>query len=80
MEGRGMSSQEWLNAFKIALINENIEKMDELNAQLPQFETVEQMKEAQAYIAQAADLMQQQQLELRNNMNKILKTKKYLKS
>ncbi|MGM0623714.1 MAG: hypothetical protein ACQESH_06800 [Campylobacterota bacterium] len=75
-----MSSQEWLNAFKIALINENIEKMDELNAQLPQFETVEQMKEAQAYIAQAADLMQQQQLELRNNMNKILKTKKYLKS
>ena len=75
-----MSNQEWLESFKIALINEDIDAMDALNTRLPQFDNVAQMKEAQAYIAQAADLMQSRQLELRSNMNKIKQTKKYLKS
>jgi len=80
MEGRGVSSQSWLNQFKIAIIDKDIQKMDELNSSMPEFETLKQIYEAQAYIQQAIQIIMDKQSELRENMAKIQKTKKFLNS
>jgi len=80
MEGRGVSSQSWLNQFKIAIIDKDTQKMDELNSSMPEFETIEQICEAQAYIKQAIQIIVDKQSELRENMAKIQKTKKFLNS
>lgn len=80
MEGRSLSSQSWLNEYKLALIEEDFDTMDELNQSLPQFQTLQQMEEAQAYIEQSATILLQKQKELRQNMNDIIKAKKYLNS
>jgi len=75
-----MSSQSWLNQFKIAIIDKDIQKMSELNSLMPKFETIEQIYEAQAYIKQAIQLITNQQSKLSENMAKIQKTKKFLNS
>ena len=75
-----MSSQSWLNAFKIALIDSDEEKMQELNDNLPKFENVEQMQEACAYLQQAILHLANNQDEIKKDMASLVKTKKYLKS
>lgn len=80
MEGGSLSGQSWLTQYKLALIEEDFEQMEELNKALPQFDTIAQMEEAQAYIKQSASILLQKQKELRKNMNDIISTKKYLNS
>jgi len=75
-----VSSQSWLNQFKIAIVDKDTQKMDELNSSIPEFETIEQIYEAQAYIQQAIQIIMDKQSELRENMAKIQKTKKFLNS
>ena len=75
-----MSSQDWLKEFKIALVDEDEARLDALNANMPEFDSLKQMQEAQAYIYQAVELLLQKQAELRSNMEKITKTKKFLNS
>ncbi len=75
-----MSNEGWLTEFKIALVDDDREKMIELNENLPTFEKIEQMKEAQAYIAEAIRRLHSSREEVRSNMKKLQKTKSFLKS
>jgi len=75
-----VSSQSWLDEFKLALIEEDLDSIALLNEELPEFDDVKQMQEAQAYIKQAAQIILQRQNELRKKMNDIAKAKKYLNS
>ncbi|MGM0532885.1 MAG: hypothetical protein ACQERK_00150 [Campylobacterota bacterium] len=75
-----MSSQSWLEAFKLALIDADEKRMQELNDNLPEFETTAQMEEACAYLQQAILHLSSQQDTIKKDMGSIIKTKKYLKS
>jgi len=62
----------WLKAFKIAIAERNIEKIDELIQSTPEFESIQSMKEALYLIKEASTLIKESQ-------NDILKTKHKLK-
>ncbi|KIM10835.1 MAG: hypothetical protein KU37_08915 [Sulfuricurvum sp. PC08-66] len=69
---------QWLDAFKIALITQNWQRIEELNDALPSFETLDEMYQAQALLNEAITLYQERKLQLKSEMQKNRKTKKYL--
>ena len=70
----------WLNDFKIAIVEQNIEKLNELMDSIPQLETKEEMTEALYLIKEASELVQNLKNETSNSMGQIRKNLHYLKS
>ena len=68
----------WLNQLKIAIIEEDVDKMQELFKSMPQFETIEEMKSAQALIKEATNLLHTLQDEVAAKMRQLKKNIKYL--
>jgi len=67
------NSKEWIKSFKIALINNDIKKLEAFSKEnLPEFSSIEEAKKALSLINQAKDILIQEK-------NKIGKTLQALK-
>ena len=70
----------WLNDFKVAVIEENAEKIEELIDKIPSFNDESSAKEALALIHEAISIVNAQKLKALDSMNKICQTKAFLNS
>jgi len=71
---------EWLESFKIALIEENIDQLSSLISSMPKFETVEECHKAMVLISQAKDIMIKKRDMVANQMRQLEKSKRFLLS
>lgn len=71
---------EWINQLKIAIIENNEKKIESLIEKLPQFESVEQMKEAAYIMQEAHNLLTQEKDILASKLLKIKKQKEFINS
>ena len=67
----------WLDEFKIALIEENIEKLTKLHSNIPVFHELKEMKSAKALIEQAIPLLNQERNKVKLTMEQIKKAIKF---
>ena len=70
----------WLSKFKIAIIERNTEEIDTLLEELPTFTTVDEMKEAQYLMKEAATLLLNLKSQTQDTMQRIQKNLSFLKS
>ncbi len=70
----------WIDRFKIALIEEDESAMADLLASMPDFESVEEMRSAQQLIAQAIELFKGKKAEVARMMKEIETSRKFLTS
>ena len=66
-----------LNDIKIAVINEDIEKLEEFSKKEPSFSSVEEAKEILNYINLAKDILKKEKLKLFKEMQEIKKLQKF---
>lgn len=67
----------WLNELKIAYLNKNDDKMNELLDHLPTLKTRDEMLEALAIMEQIAEYAKIQQEKLNSEMRKLKQTKNF---
>ncbi|WP_456452424.1 hypothetical protein [Hydrogenimonas sp.] len=70
----------WLDDFKIALIEEDERRLASLVGQIPAFETTEEIESAMRLIAQARTLMEAKKDQVAKEMREIETAKKFLTS
>ncbi|WP_331773988.1 hypothetical protein [Sulfurospirillum sp. 1612] len=70
----------WLNKLKIAVIEENIENINALTTTIPNFDSLDKAQEALSLLQTAISLVKREQHKIALNMDKIRKTKEYLKN
>ncbi len=70
----------WLEEFKIALVQKNYKKIDELSRNLPTFEKVDEMITASALLESAKEIIKQEQKELSKNMSELKRSRKFFES
>lgn len=70
----------WLKEFKIALVEDNVAKMDELLDTMPQFETLEDLQEAQYLIANAFKDATEQKNRISKILDEIKKSSSFMES
>ncbi|WP_300367364.1 hypothetical protein [Hydrogenimonas sp.] len=70
----------WLDDFKIALIEEDEERLSSLITSMPNFETIDEMKSAMHLIDQAKTLFEKKKESLAKQMKEIEASKKFLTS
>jgi uncharacterized protein YjdB len=68
---------EWINQFKIALIEKEYSKIEKLIAKMPQMENIEQMQTAQSLIQSAITELKAQKEQMQMQMAKLKKSKGY---
>lgn len=70
----------WINDLKIAIIEEDIEKITSIADSLPKFQDINDAKEALNLIREAIKIVKNKKEETLDIMNKIKKTKAFLTS
>jgi hypothetical protein len=75
-----MDAKMWLDQFKIALINQNLEKLISLQTSQPSFLTLDEMQTAAAFIKQALLLFKNEQLQMSQSMRLLKKNIEFQKS
>ena len=77
-------AKSWINSLKIAIINEDIEKLRDLYTTIPDFSntdlSIEQMKEAKALIRQALEILKNRAEETRSALEQIKASIAYQKN
>lgn len=68
----------WLNSFKIALIEEDIKRIDTLLSEIPEFRKIEDMRAAYTLIGEAKKKFEDEQENIQKKMNKMQQAKKFL--
>jgi uncharacterized protein YukE len=68
----------WLKSFKIAVIEEDISRVDALLKEIPEFKKIEQMREAYTLIGEAKKKFENEQKRIQQNMNKMQQAKNFL--
>ena len=68
---------EWLDDFKIALIEENIEKLARLHLSMPNFERLKDIECAKALIGQALPLFIKENNKIKESLEQLKKAKKF---
>lgn len=68
---------EWLNRFKVALVEADLARLEKLQQQMPEFKTLEEMTEAQALIAQAIELFTHESDKTKAAMEQMQKALKF---
>lgn len=68
---------EWLTAFKIALIELDCKRLGVLQESMPSFRTEEEVREAQALIAQAIELFRAENEKTQGAMDQLKKAKMF---
>ena len=72
--------QMWLTDFKIAIVEQDIDRLNELMDSIPQLETKEEITEAIYLIKEASELVHDLKNKTSNSMGQIKKNLHYLKS
>ena len=72
-----MKSKFSLNEIKIAVINEDLEKLKELSKKEPSFSSIDEAKEIIKYINLAKKILKDEKLQLFKKMQEIKKLKKF---
>ncbi len=75
-----MQNQTWLDNLKIAIINKKIDNLVELSKELPTFDSLEDLKTAQALVVQARDLIIKEQSKVAQDMKKNRQIKNFLEN
>jgi hypothetical protein len=71
----------WLEEFKIALVNENIEAIEALADKVPaEFKNIEEALQAQTLVGEAINLIQKSKADLSKEFEKLKNVKKYISS
>lgn len=71
----------WLEEFKIALVNEDIEAIEALADKVPaEFKNIEEALQAQTLIGEAINLIQKSKADLSKEFEKLKNVKKYIAS
>ncbi len=78
--GEKYTKMNWLDSLKIAIIQKDSDKAFELTQNLPQFESLEDMLEAQELISQVITLLEEDKEETKKQMQQIKAAKKFLES
>lgn len=68
----------WLKSFKIAVIEEDLNSVDALLKEIPEFKKIEDMREAYTLIGEAKRKFEAEQLKIQKKMNKMQQAKKFL--
>jgi len=68
----------WLKSFKIAVIEEDLNSVDALLKEIPEFKKIEDMREAYTLIGEAKRKFETEQLRIQKKMNKMQQAKKFL--
>lgn len=71
---------DWIEQFKIALIEEDEERLNALIGSMPRFEDLETLVRAQRLVAQALELFEQRKKEIAGRMREIELSRKFLVS
>jgi len=73
-----IDSKQWVNSLKIAIINEDYEKLEIYSKrEIPKFDNIAQAKEALNLVEQAKKLLNLKKNEISKKMNALKQTKKY---
>lgn len=79
-----ISSKKWVKDLKIAIINENSQKIQELYDELPEFKnsgaTLEELQEIEALLASAIEILKENRAKLGKDLNKLNLTRSYQKN
>ena len=67
----------YLNELKVAVINEDLKKLESLSKRNPQFDSLEEAQEIQAFLKKAVDLLQKEKNKLSIDMKKIKDLQKF---
>jgi hypothetical protein len=71
----------WLEEFKIALVNEDIEAIEALADKVPaEFKNIEETLQAQTLVGEAINLIQKSKADLSKEFEKLKNVKKYIAS
>lgn len=71
----------WLEEFKIALVNEDIEAIEVLADKVPaEFKNIEEALQAQTLVGEAINLIQKSKADLSKEFEKLKNVKKYIAS
>jgi len=71
---------EWLNRFKIALIEKDLTRLDRLHREMPALETLAELEEAKMLIRQAMELFQAESLKAKATMEQMKKALNFNKA
>ena len=66
-----------LNEIKLAVINEDLKRLQELSNKEPSFSSIEQAKEILSYINLAKEILKKEKLKLFKDMQEIKKLKNF---
>jgi len=67
----------YLNELKVAVINEDLKKLESLSKRNPQFDSLEEAQEIQSFLKKAVDLLQKEKKRLSIDMKKIKDLQKF---
>jgi len=76
----GEKQRMWLNALKIAIIEQNVTKIISLMDALPSFDTKEELDSAQHLVQEALSLMKKSKKETESSMAQMRKNMAFLNS
>jgi len=74
-----MQKKSWLKELKLSIINKNFQQIEILSKNIPSFNTLKESQEALALIEQATTLLKKERGDTLAYMQKLQKTKEYLK-
>lgn len=69
--------KDYLNKLKVAVINQDLKLLEKIIQNDPEFESIEEAMEIQAYIKEAVKLLQKEKERLSLEMQKIQNLKKF---
>ena len=68
----------WLNDIKVAVINRDLEKLSQIvQEEVPKFDTLEEMKEAQSFVNMAMAIFEEEQARIAKFLSEYRKLKSY---
>ena len=70
----------WINSLKVAIIEEDIDSISKILDELPNFQDIDEAKEALSLVKSATAFAKIQRQKTLDTMNKIKQTKKFLNS
>ena len=72
------NSKEWINSLKIAVINNDLQKLKEYsNRQIPNFSSIDEAKEALSLVENAKNILEKEKNKIKIQMNQLKQTQKY---
>lgn len=70
----------WTNDLKIALVQQNFNKIDKLVSEMPEFDSLNEMEEAAYLLKNALELLRTKREEAKNSMARIKKNIDFMNS